>query len=269
MKKMKLQPKYAFIFTLCLVMIAFEFVPQLKQLPFTSDVAYNRLLSLIIPLLAGVLAVYMIAAEFGLKLFKKPQHLWVLLPGMVIALDNFPWLAFTQGKMQLIHTNSWHFGLFFAYCILVGVFEEILFRGIFFAVLAEVFGRMRKFFFLVYLLSSVAFGAIHLLNVFTAGPAAFLQAGYSILTGGLVAFIFITTKTILFPALIHAVYNFCGLLFTQNPGLGAGSVIDLPTAIMMAVISLFVGVFVLYCGWKYPDDEREQLYNRLNLRKSE
>ena len=92
-----------------------------------------------------------------------------------------------------------------------------------------------------------------------------LQAGYSMLTGGLFAFVMIKTKIVLFPALIHAVYNFCGLLFTKEVGLGLGSILDLPTGIMMAVISVVVGAFVLYKVWKYPENERIELYNRLGV----
>ena len=265
MKNVKIKPKYALIFLLCLIMMVFELIPILKEMPITSDPLYNRLISLILPLISGFAAIILIAKEFGLKLFKKPEKSWVLMIGFIIALDNFPWLAYSAGKMRLNAVNPLHFGLFGVYCILVGLFEEVLFRGVFFALLAGIFERTRKGFLYTYVLSSVAFGAVHILNIFTSGPAAILQAGYSILTGGLFAFVFIKTKNILFPALIHAVYNFCGLLFTEYPGLGTGSIIDTPTAIMMAIISILVGVYVLYSVRKYPETERTELYNRLNL----
>ncbi len=266
MKHIKTTPKYVLILTLCAVMILFEFVPGLKEIPFTSDKAYNRLTSLSIPLAVGAIAVILIASEFGLRLFAKPEYLWVLIPAFIIAIDNFPWLAFAAGKMELIYTQPLHFILFGIYCLLVGFFEEILFRGIFFAVLASLFESSKKGLIWTYLISSVAFGAIHLLNVFQSGGAAVLQAGYSILTGGLFGFVFIKTKNVVFPAIIHAVYNFCGLLFTSHIGLGLGSVIDLPTGIMMAVISVCIGGFVLLCVLKYPNSEREELYKRLGIK---
>ncbi len=265
MKKVKFKPIYALIIALCLAMILFECLPGLKELPITKDEAYNRLISRSIPLLLGGLVAYLISVECGIKLFQRPQKLWVLIPAAVIALDNFPWLAYFAGKIQLIHTQPLHFVLFGLYCLLVGFFEEVLFRGVFFALLAGIFERTRKGLLLTYLISSLAFGAIHLLNVFQSGAAALLQAGYSILTGGLFGFVWIKTKNILFPALIHAVYNFCGLLYTAEMGLGLGSVIDLPTGIMMAVISVIGGVLVLYSVWKYPEEERAELYERLTV----
>jgi membrane protease YdiL (CAAX protease family) len=244
----------------------FEGVPYLKEIPFTGDAVYNRLLSLSIPLAIGGVVAFLIAKELGLSIFNKPQSLWVLIPAIIIALDNFPWLAYFSGKMQLIHAKPLHFTLFGMYCLLVGFFEEVLFRGVFFSVLAGIFERSHKGFLYTYLISSLAFGLIHLLNVFTSGGAAILQAGYSILTGGLFGFVLIKTKNVLFPALIHGIYNFCGLVFTKELGLGLGSVIDLPSGIMMAVISLIIGVFVLYKVWKYPENERIELYKRLNVK---
>ena len=269
MKNVKFKPIYALIIAMCVVMLLFEWLPSLKELPITKDEAYNRLISRSIPLLFGGLAVYLISVECGIKLFKKPQKLWCLAIAGVVALNNFPWLAWFSGKMHLIHTQPLHFVLLGLYCLLVGFFEEVLFRGVFFGLLAGVFERTHKGLLFTYLISSFAFGAIHLLNVFQSGGAAVLQAGYSILTGGLFAFVWIKTKNILFPALIHAVYNFCGLLYTKDVGLGLGSVIDLPTGVMMAVIAVICGVFVLISVWKYPNNEQIELYDRLGLKKVE
>lgn len=69
----------------------------------------------------------------------------------------------------------------------------------------------------------------------------------------------------LFCAITHAIYNFCGLLFTSTVGLGSGSVIDPPTGIMMAVIAVIVGVFVLYQVFTYSEVERVDLYQRLGF----
>lgn len=266
MKISKIKPKYVLIFLLCAVMIAFEMIPYLKAIPFTSDEAYNQLISLILPLIAGGVAVWLISQEFGLQLFKKPQNLWVLLPAFIIALDNLPWLAYFAGKLSLKHTQPMHFTLFGLYCMLVGFFEEVLFRGVFLSLIAGVFERSHKGLIQTYLVSSVAFGAIHILNIFTSGGGAVLQAGYSILTGGLFGFVMLKTKNVLFPALIHGVYNFCGQLFARSPGLGNGSFPDVPSGIMMAVIGLIIGVFVLYKVLKYPENERIELYSRLGVK---
>ena len=268
MKKGIIQWKYLCTAALFVVMLMFEWIPALKLLPITEDDAYNRLICRIFPLIAGCLAVYLISTESSIQLFKKPQNLWCLLPALAISINNFPWLAWAAGKMELIHTQPLHFLLFGAYCLLVGFFEEVLFRGIVFTLILSAFEKTQKGLLWTYVLSSVVFGLIHLLNVFQSGGAAVLQAGYSILTGGLFAFVWMKTKNILFPSLIHAVYNFCGLLYTKEVGLGLGSVIDLPTGVMMAVIAVICGVFVLISVWKYDSDERKELYTRLGVKEA-
>jgi hypothetical protein len=120
---------------------------------------------------------------------------------------------------------------------------------------------------LAVLISSLIFGLSHLLNIFTGADVAatFLQIGYSILTGGMFAFALIKTKNILFSVLLHAVYNFGGLLFSKQ-GLGMGVVFDTPTAVMMAVVAVIVGIFVIIKLVTYPDEEREYLYKKLGIK---
>lgn len=266
MKNPKIKLVHVLIFLCCLIMLLFEVIPNWKSLSITSDKVYNRLISQCIPMIAGGIAVTLISRGLGLRLFAKPYCLWALLPAVIIALDNFPWLAYFAGKMTLIYTQPLHFLLFALYCILVGLFEEILFRGIFFALFAAFFEKSHKGLLYTYVVSSLVFGGVHLFNVFYAGGGAVLQAGYSVLTGGLFAFVFIKTKNILFSAVIHALYNFCGTLFTSELGLGLGSIIDAPTAIMMTVISVIIGSYVLYSVWKTSEIERNTLYKRLGVK---
>jgi hypothetical protein len=69
---------------------------------------------------------------------------------------------------------------------------------------------------------------------------------------------------------VHAVYNFCGLLFgtESNLGLGAGVVLDLGTAITMLIVSVLVGAFVLYKVFTYTEEERIELYQRLSVKEN-
>ena len=72
------------------------------------------------------------------------------------------------------------------------------------------------------------------------------------------------TKSIFCPALIHGIFNFCGLLFDKQ-GLGNGVVFDTGTIVTMLTVSILMGVFILYTVWKYPEEERKVLYNRLGI----
>jgi membrane protease YdiL (CAAX protease family) len=144
----------------------------------------------------------------------------------------------------------------------IGFFEEIIFRGIIFNLLATTFSKDRKGFLKTYIVSSILFGVAHLFNGFSVG--IILQVGYTILTGGLFAFCLIKTKNILCCALVHGVYNFCGLLFDVQ-GLGNGVIFDIGTVWTMLIVSILVGIFVLYKVWTYSEEERLELYARLGV----
>ena len=148
----------------------------------------------------------------------------------------------------------------------VGAFEECVFRGVIFSLLAGVFPQNKKGFLLTYVLSSVVFGLTHIMNGIS------WQIGYTILTGGLFAFCLIKTKNVFCAAFVHGLYNFCGLLFEYyNPelktiGLGSGVVFDTGTVVTMIIVSVLVGVFILYKVITYSESERIDLYEKLGIK---
>ena len=246
---------------LCLASIVLEFV----NIPYLKDGLQNALLSKVVQQLCGGVAAILLMLRLKIKLFSRPQKLLFLIPCFIIAIDNFQFWSFFSGNMRLINTQPLDIILFIAYCLSVGLFEECIFRGIVFSLLASWFPKDKKGFLFSYILSSVIFGFAHILNGFSIGTL--VQVGYTILTGGLFAFCLIKTKNILCCAAVHATYNFCGLLMEteSNLGLGAGVVFDLGTVLTMLTVSILVGAFVLYKVFTYKDKERLELYKRLGL----
>lgn len=234
------------------------------KITYSRNPLHNRLIARIIQQSCGALAGTLILRRLNIRLFKKPQNCLYLIPCIIIAVDNFQFSAFFSGKMQLLYNKPIDFLLFFGYCMFIGLFEEIVFRGIIFSIIAGLFIKDRKGFLQTYVVSSLVFGLAHLFNGFSAGTL--LQVGYTILTGGLFAFCLIKTKNILCCALVHGLYNFCGLLFDAQQGLGNGVVFDVGTVITMATVSVAIGIFVLYHVWKYSDAERKELYFRLGIK---
>ena len=171
-------------------------------------------------------------------------------------------VSFFTGKMELIRNSPLDFLLFAGYCAVIGLFEECVFRGIIFSVLAGVFPKNKKGLLLTILVSSIVFGLAHFLNGFSLGTL--LQAGYSMLTGALFAFCLIKTKNIFCCAAVHSVYNFCGMLFDKKM-LGGGVVFDLGTIITMVIVSVIIGVFCIIRFVFYKEKERIILYNKLGI----
>lgn len=250
------------IVILLLASIVLEFL----KIPYLKDGLQNALLSKLIQQLCGAGAAILIMLRLNMKLFFRPQKWLFLIPCLIIAIDNFQFYAFFKGKMELVNTQPLDIILFAGYCISVGLFEECIFRGVVFSLLADWLPKNKKGFIWTYVSSSVVFGLAHLLNGFSLGTL--LQVGYTILTGGLFAFCLVKTKNILCCATVHAVYNFCGLLFgtENNLGLGTGAVLDLGTAITMLIVSVVVGAFVLYKVFTYTEEERRELYKRLAVK---
>ena len=265
-KKIRNALQIALILVFCAATLSLDIV----CCRYFNDTLHSTLLCKLIQQFCGATAVILLMLRLNVRLFKKPQKWLCLIPCLMIAIDNFQFGAFFNGKMQLVYRKPTDILLFGAYCLSVGLFEECLFRGVIFSLFACVFPQNKKGFLWTYVVSSVVFGAVHIFNGFTAG--ALLQAGYSILTGGLFAFCLIKTKNILCCAFVHGLYNFCGLLFGKfNPsqcvvGLGSGVVFDSATVITMTIISVLIGLFVLYKVFTYSDEERTDLYQKLGVK---
>ncbi len=249
------------ILVLCTATLILDFI----SIPYLEDEIRNTFLNHIAQQTLGAVAVFLLMRRLGLKLFGKPQKLLYLIPCIIVAVDNFQFYAYFSGKMQLIHTKPMDFLLFGLNCFAVGLFEEGIFRGIVFSVLAGVFSQDKKGLWKTYIVSSVIFGLAHLFNGFSV--ATLMQVGYTTLTGGLFAFILLKTKNIFCCAFVHGLYNFCGLLFDvpARMGLGTGVIIDLGTAITMLIVSILAIIFVLYSISRYTEEERVALYEKLAI----
>ena len=236
------------------------------DIQYTPDKRKNIWIGGCIEQLCGVFAVILLMCRLGIKAFGKIRGWLYLLPCLLIAVDNFPFVSYFQGNMRFIEYTAIDFLLFAFYCLLVGIFEECVFRGIFFSVFAGHFTNDKKGFIKTYVCSSLVFGGAHLFNLFSdAGLGeTLLQVVYTVLTGGLFAFAFIKTQNVLCAAFVHGVYNFCGLLLSEQ-GLGSGVIFDLGTVLTMLVVSVAVGAFVLYSVWKHPEIQRKELYKRLGI----
>lgn len=253
-----------FIVALCAAMLALDYIP----IQYVQDGVRNVWISTIVQQCVGAIAIILLMLHLNIKLFGK-IHAWLyLLPCLIVALDNFPLISYINGNMHFTRTGAWDFVLFALYCLAIGLFEECVFRGVLFSVIASLFSQDKKGFFKTFVVSSAVFGLAHLFNLLSGAGigATLLQVCYTTLTGGLFAFAMIKTKNVLCAAFVHGLYNFCGLLLSEQ-GLGSGIVFDVGTGVMMGIISVIIGVFVLYSVWKYTEAERSVLYKHLGIEK--
>ena len=191
----------------------------------------------------------------GYKPFGKPVNAACFFVALLVAVNNFPFFPFFKGNSYIVNSGFAYVAVFVVYCAFTAAFEELLFRGILFGVIYESSKKTKYGALKAIALSSVAFGLAHFLNLL--GGAGFMptlmQVGYTTLIGALCAFVWFKTRNLVFPWLIHAVYNVCGLLLSSS-GIGNGIYFDTETVVITAVIGVFVGVFALLTMLKRTDD---------------
>lgn len=252
------------IVTLCLGCLVFDFF----EFKILNDSTRNRWLNEIIGMLFGICAALLALFRMNVRAFSRPYlgiSFWICL---LVVVNNFPFISYFNGNASFLYPISfWDALLFALHCISVGFLEECIFRCLIFSCLAEFFPKNQSGLIKTFLLSSFLFGLSHLLNLFSGAGIGetLLQVGYTTLTGGLFAFAFIKTKNVLFPAFLHALYNFCGLLLSTQ-GLGSGVVFELYTIIITAIIAVIVGIYVFYSLFHLTEGEQSVFYKRLGVK---
>ena len=143
-------------------------------------------------------------------------------------------------------------------CLCVGLFEEIAFRGCVLMLFLKKRTHSKLSVFMAIFWSSVVFGAVHLVNIFTSSPGAvILQIGYSALIGGLCSLVLLETGSVWACVLVHAVYNFSGGIV---PRLGEGTIWTAPEVALTAALAVIV---IVYCVWRFvtmPQDSAKNLF---------
>ncbi len=261
-KRVKNRLVFATIALFCGVAILFDFL----SLSCFSSVWRNKIATESLQYVCMGIAAILVVLRLKLRLFERIEKCGYLFLCLLVAANNFPFISFLQGEMQLVRTQPVDVFLFGLNCLLGCFVEELLFRGIAFAILAELFSKNRKGVLWTCVVSSVIFGIAHLLGNLSLGGG--LQAVYTMLIGGAFAFCLIKTKNILCCTLVHAVYNVAGTLFAER-GLGTGIVFTPWTIVLMLFVYLLLGGWMLYKAWKYEEREREELYQRLGVTSKE
>ncbi len=203
-----------------------------------------------IRIVAGTFLV-IILYSLGYHLFKKPSKsptmiLFIIIPGLLIAFNNFPISAFFNGRTVI---NELHhvIYLFAIECLSIGLLEETAFRGVILIILMQRLPKNKRGYLTAILISSLIFGAAHLLNLFNGLSLTntLLQIGYSFLMGALWSVVFISTENLIFPIMLHASFNFFGLvLFRIGSVSNRFDTVTIISTTVLAIVSLFFYIFI-------------------------
>ena len=155
---------------------------------------------------------------------RTPKHLAWSLPCFMVALVNFPYSAIIMGTASITRADL--MALFIAYVVSIAIIEEFIFRGSLFILLYDLLRNVRHKPLLITVIGASAFALIHLTNIIFGAdiPTTLLQSIYTFLIGAMLMVTIMRTKNIWICVLVHALFDFGGLLIIQ---IGAGNPWDL------------------------------------------
>ena len=149
----------------------------------------------------------------SIKSLTYKTALWCL-PCLLVILANFPFGALIKGQVTINRLDLiW---LYIIYVIGISLVEEIVFRGVLLFLLLDIFKNHNLKYFLSALISSAVFALFHLTNIFAGMDigSVLLQSVYTFLIGGMLSVVTIKTKNIWMGVIIHAAFDFGGLMTT-------------------------------------------------------
>lgn len=242
MKRLHKKSESALLSTLTLSIILLSAVAVLlfyASPPFTQDQTLNLLLSAVIPRFFIAIFLLVVAVAFfpeSLLSNRIPLKtlLWCILP-LLVTVVNFPFSALIRGTAQVTRVELvW---LFLIKCLLIGLGEELLFRGIIFHSLLGYFKKKKGALFWPVLTSAVIFALFHFVNLMDgAGILPVLQqVGYSFLIGAMLAIFLLQTRNLWLCVLLHALFDVGGFLIFD---LGTGNPQDLTFWILTIIIGI-------------------------------
>lgn len=205
-----------------------------------------------------------IIAYFGYKILnpiKNPfgRALLFCIPAFLVVINNLPIYPLASGLAE-VTSPFWRVAVLAAECLMVGLFEETCFRGVFLIGFLEkrrdtALGR-----FVAIILSSAVFGAVHLVNILLGSSpvAVIMQIGYSFLIGAMCSVVLMKTANIWLCVILHAVFNFCGALV---PECGEGIIWEPFTITITVIIAVATTVYMTLSFLKIKTDEVDKLYN--------
>ena len=206
------------------------------------------------------LCIYMGYNVLGLTKNKRWTYLLYTLVPLAVVVNNFPIIGVLSGAAYVTEPD-WYIPIFALESLMIGLFEEFAFRGVLFPYILENRRQSSSSIFKATVISSAAFGAVHILNLFAGGGlgGVVLQVGYSFLIGGMCAIVLLYTRCIWICVALHAIYDFCGFMI---PTLGTGVIWDPITVAITTILGIFALVFMLLWLRKITPERVEEIYTK-------
>jgi len=256
-----------FLIALLIVLFCYSILVDVFKISLNADKLLSDMLNMIITRVLGGIVFLLLIIRYDYNIFKFKNNnflkaVLISLPCLLICINNLPLIAIITKNAYLIRSSR-DLMIFIVQCFSIGLFEEMAFRGIVLLLIVNKFAKTTKGIFISLILSSAIFGGIHLFNIFSGAGIGdtILQVGYSFLMGGMWGAILLKTHNIWLCVMLHAVYDFCGMLM---PTLGAGTWWDLPTIIITVIFSIAIFIYIIYLIFTINIKDINYIYKKDN-----
>ncbi len=243
----------AILIVLCILATEISIAPLLspsigeQNATYLSGVILQGLTSIA---LIGLLHMLGLFDRVGLHFrFKRWKALWVGLPMLFYILINL--LGVFIGAIRVDATRPVAIILYILLNLMIGLFEEVLCRGVCLQLMLQKWGQSKKGIYLAVLASSLLFGFAHLVNFFQQRfglLAGVTQVVYTTFFGVFYAAIVLRNRSILPAIIFHALLDFAGNIREITVGGGIPDqayIITLPVAINSILITLPLFIYGL------------------------
>lgn len=196
------------------------------------------------------LFIFLLIISGGKRLieFRKefPRMLLWSLPCFMVALVNFPYSGVVS-KAITFHGSNWMW-LYILYVISIALLEEFVFRGVLYLTVKDMFRNKRHAPLLTVVVCAAAFSLIHLTNLIYGADIGLtlLQCLYAFLIGAMLTVTVMKTKNIWICILIHALFDFGGLLTANKVGIASGDPWDLLFWILTITSGVLCAGHIIY-----------------------
>lgn len=249
--KFAMQTPWQFIFVVILYTIGAVSFPIGIFTYFLGDSELANMIALFLSrticIILPIWLIFEVKNQKILKINLNLKALLIILPFLLVAINNFPILPIFTGDVKFNPDNNFTKWVAYALACLGGVFlEEITFRGLILPTLYVKFKDKKNRVFLTVFYQALLFGVVHLVNLLAGSSPlmVLMQIGYSFLIGAMCAIAFIKTGNFYNAVLLHFLFNLGGLLYDYN--MISGKIWTLDNIILTAVIAVIVIVYALF-----------------------
>jgi len=178
--------------------------------------------------------------------------LWSL-PCFMVAFVNFPYYTtFVSHTFSIVRDDI--IGLYILYIFFIALLEELIFRGIILILLKDWFKRLKHAPIVITAVGAGIFSLFHLTNLFVGAGIGdvLLQCLYTFLIGAMLTVTILKTKNIVICIVVHAIFDFGGLIEAYE--MGSGIAWDIAFWVATIVSGVLCAGHVMYSLIKLDKD---------------